>query len=202
MSGSAEELAMRGAVEAWGRVRWPGCRVMHELQVGGCRIDLAFVTETNIAGVEIKSSRDTLKRLDRQIEHYTAGLPEVWLAFAPKWLPHIRDHNRLPWSVGKVMVDHTVLLEEIPWQEWSKHAYPAKRDMVFTSPLLYLLLKTELLKLATHRGVSHKSKITCTQLIERLARSLTGDEIVTGVCALLRQRYNNWQADAPMDIAA
>ena len=61
---SSEELEIRAAVETWGRAKWPGSRVVHELVTGSCRIDMAFIQSDHIAGVEIKSSRDRLARLD------------------------------------------------------------------------------------------------------------------------------------------
>lgn len=56
---------MRRAIEAWGRERWPDARLVHELVVAQeRRIDMAFIQPGNIVGIEIKSSRDTLDRLD------------------------------------------------------------------------------------------------------------------------------------------
>jgi hypothetical protein len=193
---------MRAAVIAWGRARWPDARVMQELSVGGCRIDVAFTSPHNLIGIEIKSSRDTLERLARQMRDYVLHLPEIWIAFAPKWTPHFRDrHDAIPWRVGKLVVDGGTVIDEIPWGEgrWKSRS-PAECDVTHTSPMLFLLLKDELLAIARQHAVPHKTRHTVREIIERLARALTGDQIVHGVCAQLRARGNAWHADIPIGI--
>src|SRR6202521_3627751 len=85
---SPEEARMRVAVAAWGRHRWPGYRCIHEVPLSERRIDMVFVGVKDIAGVEIKSSRDRLDRLEVPIEEYRRWLPEIWVAVAIKWQHH------------------------------------------------------------------------------------------------------------------
>ena len=191
---SSEEAAMREQVIAWGRKRWPGARVMHELDVWGCRIDLAFVTTTEIIGVEIKSSKDVLDRLERQMESYLKVLPEVWLAFAPKWA----EHHGAPWQVGLLLVTEDSLTEHIPYGQDRSYAHAAKADMMLTAPALDLLMKPELLALARSHGLKVKDRATNKVLMGLLARKLTGDQIINGICAQLRARRRGWEADEPI----
>lgn len=187
---SAQELAMRDAVEAWGRERWPGARVVHELVVGACRIDMAFVCRDHLVGVEIKGPRDTLERVDKQIETFTAGLPEVWLAIDEKW----RGQGKVPWTCGRLWcAGGKVAGVDGLWR-------PVRLEV--TVPLLNLLWRDELHAVAVRRGLSApKSRDPIGKLTPLLARKLTGDEIVTEVCRQLRARDQGrmgkafWRAD-------
>lgn len=197
---SAEEAQMRDAVIAWGRARWADARVIHELQIGGCRTDLAFVTPTNLIVVEIKSSLDVMDRLARQVRHYTTNAPEVWIAFAPKWLAHIKEHA--PRDVGWLQVADGKIEEAFQFGPHYSGTRPAHCDVMRTVPMLYLLLKPELQSLGRQHGLRIKAKMDCMALYRALARGLTGDQIVHGVCSRLRARTVGWVADAPIPIAA
>lgn len=206
MSVSAEEAQMREAVIAWGRDRWPGARVMHELAVGGARIDLAFVLPDHLIGVEIKSSKDVLDRLDRQLRFFTGSFPELWVAFAPRWAEHFgtkrHDIGQLIVENGSISLDISVVPPPAhsPNLAWKN---PARIDKVMTSPLLHLLHVPELVALAAKHHVPHKRRIYGCHLLPILARKLTGDQIVEGVCDQMRRRCTGWAADAPVqEIAA
>jgi len=191
---SAEEQQMREAVISWGRSRWPDARVMHELAIGGSRIDLAFVTPRSIAGVEIKSSRDTLDRLEGQLKSYFWALPEVWVAFAPKWLPHFQ--TQIGSRYGQMMVSDGAVTEEIQSRNPQyKFKHEPRIDELMTSPLLHLLWVDELRAVSAAFGVKVKSRMYGHKLRALLSRKLTGDQIITGVCAQLRLRQCGWTAD-------
>lgn len=190
---------MRVAVEAWGRARYPDARVMHELAVGGCRIDLAFVAPSHLFGVEIKSSRDTLDRLDRQIKHFTEHLPEVWLAIAERWTESVKSVGDHPvdFDVGRILVINSKVYEKLPSGPYS-YPHPARADRALTTPTLHLLWRSELFALAKEHGLRPSSRATVRALLESLARALTGDQIIVGVCKHLRARPTGWQADEPI----
>lgn len=195
---------MRVALEGWGRARYPSARVMHELPVGGCRIDLAFVTTTHLFGVEIKSSKDTLDRLDKQIEHFTRCLPEVWVAIAEKWIPAFSpgSDTGLPWKVGRLIVEGGAVREKIPFGQGYASPHPAIIDKMLTTSMLHLLHVPELVALATAHRLPHRKRAPSRDLMTLLARSLTGDDVVAGVCGQLRARPTGWQADAPHTLPA
>lgn len=201
MSGSAEEQQMRDAVVAWGRVRWPDARVMHELAIGGSRIDLAFVTPQSISGVEIKSSKDTLDRLEGQLKSYFWALPEVWVAFAPKWLPHFQDE--IGSRYGQLLVADGIVSDEIQSRNSDyKFRHHPRIDELMTSPLLHLLWVGELRATASMFGVKAKNRMYGHHLRALLARQLTGEQIIKGVCAQLRARKCGWAADPEICEAA
>lgn len=83
---SDAEEALRVAVEAWMRQRWPAARIVHELvlDAGAQRIDLASVGDEELRLVELKSAKDVLKRLPDQIKAARACAQEVWVAIDGK----------------------------------------------------------------------------------------------------------------------
>ncbi|WP_336801682.1 hypothetical protein [Kaistia sp. MMO-174] len=198
---------MRDLIEAWGRRRWPGARVVHELVVADCRIDMAFISADHLAGVEIKSSRDVMTRLDRQIETFREHLPEVWLAYAPRWLPVLGydgGNRRLGSGIGHIIVSDAVD-EMIPFSATSRRGYPRKAviDEMITSKMLNLLWRDEAFAIAQRTGaVKVNSRSSLQAMKPALARALTGGQIVREVCRSLRDRDAFWKADQPMGEAA
>jgi hypothetical protein len=83
---SGEELAMRALIVPELRKRYPSARIIHELPLrySSNRIDLAAVTETEIISVEIKSSRDSLDRLEGQLRAFQPISARIITALAPK----------------------------------------------------------------------------------------------------------------------
>jgi hypothetical protein len=196
---SAEELAMRDAVEAWGRARWPQARVLHELVVGNCRIDMAFITPDHIAGVEIKSSMDTLDRLPKQLREFSAHLPELWLAHADRWEAGLA--NATPGvTFGRLQIRDGAVGD---WSSWYRPR------LTVTAPTLALLWRNELHAVAVRHGLlSAKARTPAYSIEPLLARRLTGDQIIAEVCHELRSRDRGrfcgsadqalWKADPPI----
>jgi hypothetical protein len=193
---SSEELAMREAVIEWGRRRWPGARVMHEVAAGWCRADLAFVGEDHLSAVEIKSSRDTLSRLEKQSDTFVKHFPEVWLAVAPKHVEGVSEKRHH--DTGVLVVDDERVSEDIVYAPDRVWRTPARVNRSLTVPCLYLLIGSELLSICKRRGLPSRSRMRTTDLFILIARRLTGDEIVQEVCRELRARSNAWTADAPI----
>lgn len=197
---SAEERDMRAAVTAWARSRWPGCAILPEVPVGQVRIDLMVLTGTEIVGVEIKSSLDTLKRLPSQLDEYLHCIPEVWLAMAPKWWRAItaqpvgQARVELPFMVGRLTVEDGVLRETHPTPSGIEMARPALTNPMTTSGALHLLWRDELLSIASAHGVKTRSRATVLEICGQLARALTGDEIVSGTSAAIMSRIESKRA--------
>lgn len=92
MAGSAAEERLRAKAEASLRRSFPDARIIHELvlEQGGCRIDLAAVTPTQIILGEIKSERDVLKRLADQLRAAFAVTEDVRLYVAGKHVEAVK----------------------------------------------------------------------------------------------------------------
>ncbi len=183
---STEELATRDLLVPWGRRRWHGARVVHELVVGEKRIDLAFIGKDQIAGVEIKGPKDKLDRLAGQIATFSRVLPEFWLAYHPKWYDHIEamPTRDLPYGTGRVAVDpndDSHMRLHVVWGQTGQ-------DRAKTVPLLELLWRGELMAVAARTRVNLSKRDPIGKIIPELARHLTGNQIVREVCRELRNR--------------
>jgi hypothetical protein len=180
---SAEELQLRVAAAAWGRQRLPGCRVIHELVCGERRADLAFVGEKDLIGVEIKSSRDRLDRLEEQLKEYSRYFPEVWLFIAPKWA---RAAKALSWA--NIAVGHPDRVEVLRPSK-AKRPY---RDELVTARMLEWLWVEEAARIANRTqvipGPVNNRRYPTANVRKLLARLLTGNEIIREVCRELRAR--------------
>lgn len=205
---STELTEMTRAVAAWGRARWPGARVIYEHRVGGCRIDVMFALPDHLVGVEIKSSRDTFDRLAEQMRQFSHEIPELWLAVAPKWLEKATDPNddRVPWSVGRLVVANGIASESVRglYGQAPSYPHPARPDVMLTAPMLHLLYRNEAHDLARRYGIKAPATMPLYKLVPLLARKLTGDQIVAEVCGALRSRpVAGWASDAlPAEPAA
>jgi hypothetical protein len=194
---SEEEARMRVAIADWGQRRWPGYRCIHEVPLSERRIDMVFVGAKDLVGIEIKSSRDRLDRLDGQIEEYSRWLPEVWIAVAAKWENHgSLQHGRC----NLIIVDDSAQASGVVEHRQGLRPY---RDELVCSRMLGLLWREEAARIAQRTGVipgTSPTKDPRHKILPMLARLLTGNEIMREVCAELRQRSAfGWQSDEPME---
>jgi hypothetical protein len=173
---------MRAAIATWGRARWPGVRVIHELVLGERRIDIAFIGERDLIGFELKSSLDRLDRLREQMKEFRRYLPECWVAAAPKW----ENAPRLKRQPNVVLVGAGEVREVDKWPGWRPY-----RDELVCSRLLELLWRDEAARIAHRTDVipsAHHSQLKMGHIKKMLARLLTGNEIIAEVCRELRSR--------------
>jgi hypothetical protein len=189
---SSEELAMRDHVEAWGRARWEDARVFHELVIGECRLDVAFIRPKDLIGVEIKSSKDVLTRLEKQKQIFSQSLPEFWLAIAPKW----KDSPDKPYFRNEIVVGENGV-EPALYGGWQ----PFRNSVVY-SGMLELLWADEARAIAARKGCLSGKYTPRHAVIPELALRLTGAEILEEVCRELRGRPTKFKADAPIRDAA
>jgi len=177
---SSEEFEMRRALAEWGRVRWPEARLVHELVVWQTRrIDMAWILPDTIIGAEIKSSRDTLDRLDAQLQSFTRCLPLTVLALAPKWAD--REHRYRQRGVNVCVVSPGA---DAPV---TGHMHNAPERAV-TVQMLDLLWAEELRGVARRLTINLPKQATRLQSIAEIAQLATGREIVREVCHELRAR--------------
>jgi hypothetical protein len=191
---SGEERAMREAIAAWARARWPDVRIIHELVCDECRIDMAFVRANDLIGVEIKSSRDSLDRLDRQIGTFARRIPEVWIAVAPRWEKKLRARR----SGEGYRRAGTLIVADGRVRE----ARAAERDELVIMQMLDWLWQSEAARIAQRTevipGVT-PTRAPLRKIRPMLARLLTGNEIIREVCTELRARPAfGMQSDRPV----
>lgn len=160
---------------------FPGARLVHELVVGECRIDMAFITRDALYGIEIKSSRDTLDRLRDQLRVFRASLPCIYLAVAPKW----RSESGIIFGgVERIYCDVSGETPEI-----SSYATPLRDvNRKITVQMLDLLWAAEARAIAMRNRLDVTKTTPLYKIVPILARALTGNEIVREVCRELRAR--------------
>lgn len=205
MEFSAAEEAIRADVVEKLRASFPGGRIVHELKVNGGqnRVDVATVLPDRIISVEIKSEKDTLKRLPKQMRAFQLVSDLVIVA------AHRRHFDHTPYDNGSPRISFECP-EHFGWpQVWcwpdarEINPVPKNADMYLwdtskmlrrlnrpeTGPLLDLLWLDELKEMAGSLRVSHASKATRKTIINEIRWHCCQREIVHGVCRALRSRF-------------
>lgn len=217
---SDEELAMRGLMVSMMRTRWPSARIVHEL---GLRystnvIDIAAITEREIIAVEIKSSRDTLERLEKQVRAFAPICAKVIVALAPKWteakrggstvqnvharraknierhdalgmLDMVGSHHVAPW----LCCAESRRIEAVGWDGDSRNPFP------WPVRMLEMLHVAELQQIALEQRIGVGS--THAKLVAALCSSMPGRDVARSVCFALRmRRSSNAMSDAPINV--
>jgi hypothetical protein len=211
LAGSSAEREIRDHAAARLRAMLPGARIIHELVVGGCRVDMAAVESERVTLVEIKSERDTLKRLPEQVRqferaaHHTIVIAhERWwdrtpyANGSPRFVPSedLRDGSGLAdvWSYPEPERDPAQ-----PWRFGAWHLSPCRfeRPQPHAARLLELCWRAELAEEAFRCRIACSSRVTMPALIREMAWHMTGKEIAQAVCRQLRARAFP-EADAPI----
>ena len=200
MTRSADEQEIRDAVVAHLRELYPDGRIIHELNCGHGRnrIDVANVTPTQIVSVEIKSKKDTLKRLADQVAKFRECSHYVIVAAHEKFFEDFTYNTGHPgfratdglhdgctganlWLYPR---PDDVLRNRYHWGEPRHAILPDTRE------LLTLLWTDELRAVFRRMGYDTKglNKTPGYILTRNLWHKMAGQEIVRQVCLALRAR--------------
>lgn len=188
---SSEEMEMRALIVPEMRRRWPDARIIHELptRYSTNRIDLAAVTETRIVTVEIKSSRDVLTRLEKQLMAFHSVSSLMVVALAPAWLDDAVHAAQIAGLVRKTGYSFTetwkvcVATGSIENDGWSRGT-----RQPWAAHMLDMLHVTELHCVGGIHGIGVGPRAVHKHLVTRLADALTGRQVTRSVCAALRAR--------------
>lgn len=200
MSGSSAEREIRDAVAERLRSLLPGARIVHELVVGQCRADLAAIGAEEITLVEIKSERDKLTRLDRQVKTFGAASHRLLVVAHDKWF------DRTPYNDGRARFAPSDALGGVrshqlwrypepglntieAWYGWRFDRYLASNYQPHAALLLGLLWKYELLAECHRHRIAAGTRTNMVTMIRDMAWRMTGAEIARAVCRQLRQRH-------------
>lgn len=168
--------------------QWADTRVVDELGLAGeVRVDVA-VLNGSFAGYEIKSERDTLRRLPKQVEVYSKALDFMTLVVAEN---HAAAATQLLPGWWGVQVAHwsgdDVQLEPV--------RAPQYNTTVELQYLLALLWREELLEALMVRGLEKGMKSKSRLLLgRRLADEVPEHELRDLVRTTLKFR-ERWRAD-------
>lgn len=209
MSGSPAEREIRDAVAGWFRTNLPAARVVHELVVGQCRADIAAVEPERLILVEIKSAKDKLGRLERQVQAFERAGHDLVVVAHQRWYEsngtyHDGRPRFRPCDGLKPAVNSRSQLWRYPEVEGSDANWfdrwrldKATTDQPHARALLSLLWRAELQWEASRHGIVAGSRATCDFMIREMAYHMTGREIAQAVCRRLRGRAFP-EADAPI----
>lgn len=189
---SEAEAEIRNEVVSRLRTLLPSCRIIHEINASsfGNRIDVLAVTEDRIAAVEIKSVKDTLKRLTDQIgamrgvaHHTISALHEKFLIkdgeASPDWrnTAHIEDrtiYNRPNESGGSVLWTYPMKerIGFISSLEWNLKDWHEKSSLNLPPYALHMLWAAELKSICERNDI--KKSGTMEVLRDRINWELSG----------------------------
>jgi hypothetical protein len=217
MTKSSDELEIRSYVVSRLRTLMPSARIVHELNVAGQgtnRIDVAAVTPIAIVGVEIKSKKDTLKRLDEQLKAFRQCCHFVIVAAHEKHFAEWRSEHWRDDVPSESQLNHPLFFGER--HRFGRHVwrYPVPEPILgqwrtdfdphkdlLTQPraahMLDMLWASELHAECHRHRVSCNSRSTRGDMIRDMVWLMTGKEICHAVCRQLRGRVFA-EADPPI----
>lgn len=195
------ELALREALEAFCRERWPDARVVHEMVMGErkVRADVVAIDAAHIAAFEVKGSYDDTTRLLHQVGLYQLCVPEVWMMVAENHDADARLIRHLLPSVGLLIgagMDRDFARSGRA-VTISVEAEAAPRPVV-PEMMLEMLWADELTATCRALRVGTTKRTTRPRMIRDLIDVATVEELQRETCARLRGRDALWRADPPV----
>lgn len=161
----------------------PATLIRNELGLclGETRVDIAVING-KLTGYEIKSERDTLDRLDAQVEIYGRVLDEAWLVMAERHVE--RALNRIPRWWGVLMADQAD--DQVRLKVKRKARQNPRVEPYFLAQLLW---RDEAFGILEERGLSRGlAAATRFTLWDQLALHVPLDDLRHEVRARLRAR--------------
>lgn len=210
---SPAEAEIREPVVARLRETMPGCRIIHEIQSacqGPTRIDVLAVTQSRIAAVEIKSSRDKLDRLPAQLTAMQGCAHTAIVALHRKFfeireVPNFGLMCNPPAEARYSNVWGFDLPQGRGVEQYRRYElYDRHRRWISNPPsgAVHMLWRDELRGIVSRRDLSSRtSRLTMEELIDLIRWNMTGAEVTAEVCAALRAR-NCVEADPAIEVAA
>ena len=166
-----------------------GTRIIDELGLcqGLARVDMAVINGS-LTGYEIKSERDTLRRLDHQIEFYNRALDVVQIVVAESHLEPVMEKVPLWWGVQCARESrHGVVIKEVRPPKRNQGCDPAT--------IVQLLWRHEALQLLRERGVARGLESKPRRVLwKALTEHFTRDEVSEEVRRCLKERLS-WRSD-------
>ncbi|MFY0735642.1 hypothetical protein [Aurantimonas sp. NFXS3] len=181
---TTDERPIREAVVNRINTLLPSAHVIHELDVegGAGRADVAAVTVDQLWLFEIKSGRDKLHRLSRQVQLFHPACHGLVIVADEKWCGRAANYPNC--DVRKVIQFHGA---GTLWQ-WPVGGWPHNHWQLPTPTPPWPLRMLRLLTAAELRGLGPGADIPSEAVIDHLARTLTGHAVTAMVCHVLRQR--------------
>lgn len=162
----------------------PSAHIIHELDVegGAGRADVAAVTTNQLWLFEIKSGRDKLHRLSRQVQLFHPACHGLVIVADEKWCGRAANYPNC--DVRKVIQFHGA---GTLWQ-WPVGGWPHNQWQLPAPTPPWPLRMLRLLTAEELRGLAAGADIPAEAVIDHLAQTLPGQVVTEMVCHALRQR--------------
>lgn len=178
----------------------PTTRLVHELPIGGARADIAAVLCDRLIVFELKSEKDTLKRLPEQIRHFQRVTSDIIVVAHRKHFdakPYANGQPRLAWPDmrGNFGVWVYPFGDDLPRIAQSLYAWRFRRSVF--GPLeprqsawamLDLLWAAELRIICADFGLNVSRRATRPQMMDQIVWNRPARDIWPAVCRALRAR--------------
>ena len=154
------------------------------LRHGSSRADVVIVNG-KLAGYEIKSERDSLRRLTKQVPVYDAVFDSITVIVAPKHRPVVNRHVPRHWGIIVAQGDKHGAVHF----KCQRKAGANRRIDLFS--IAQLLWRDEAIQLLRLNGVSNRLlKLPRTELYRQLVANLSAKTLKAAVRQCLRSRQN------------
>jgi hypothetical protein len=163
--------------------------IVEELGVceGNARVDIA-VLNGNISGFEIKSERDSLARLESQVQSYGRCFDSLTLVAPARHLNHARAILPQWWGLTEVTVERAREWDLKPWRQ------PKKNNGVEAGAVVGLLWRTEVFSILAAHGLDEGIRTKPMKYAkERIVKNLSVPVIREEVRCALKAR-GDWRS--------
>lgn len=208
---SSAELEMRAVVTAYLREKKPEAVILNELQVGGCRADLAMIEPRRVTLFELKSERDKLDRAPEQLRAFCAHAHETVLVADARFFdrsPYADGRPRCAWqhdfAKGCLVWHYPQPSEDSEITNggmylWKFEYVRSHQTEPMATTFLHLLWRDEMIAEAKRHNVPFKHKMAMWDISRAMAWHMTGREICEAVCRQLANRGRWYERADPTE---
>ncbi|MCR5733843.1 MAG: sce7726 family protein [Lachnospiraceae bacterium] len=164
-------------------------RVFEELVIGKSRADAIIVTKDLILGYEIKSDRDSLSRLQKQVKNYDRFCDYCYVVTGIHYLEKIEDEVPNHWGIYDILEDDDGGLHLEVYRKAQKN--PAERPLTKLKNQMNLLWRMELMEMIRSNGIRGYSRKNKHKLRDLIVEKIGKEESKRLTCyALLNRDYS------------
>ncbi len=169
-------------------------RIYEELVIGKSRADAILVTEDSIVGFEIKSDRDRLDRLEKQVKNYERFCDYCYIVTGLHYIDRIEEEVPEHWGIYDILEDEDGGLHIEILREAKRN--PKERPTTKLKNQMNLLWRLELMEIIYNHGIRGYSKRNKHKLRDLIVEKLGKEESKRLTCEeLLNRDYSIFHPD-------
>ncbi len=162
-------------------------RIFEEFNLGRSRAD-AFMVTDELVGFEIKSDRDSLKRLERQIKYYSMYCDKTYLVTGVRFVEKAQEFLPEFWGIYciKQYRDKRLELELVREAKFNPKVKLKNQTR--------LLWRGELIAAIKRNGLGRVSGLNKVKLADKLLTQLSNEQLHKEICEELMERdYSQYE---------